>query len=243
MILFFTADSFGRLSDLYKKIEEQVQWKGTAPDWVIHVGSFGVWPDPKRVNRATRLKDIETDFHKYYLTSTPVPYRTLFLPGKHEDHRWLRAMYNRQYLEILPNLHHLISSNVKVLANETETYKILGIGKVYSPKTYNGNSNPKKSIYHYTKQDIEKACSSGPVDIVISTEAGHGARFGNIISQAEGINNVYWALRPTIAIHGHYNYSACYRNEKTDTQVWALAHNEVLTLDLNKKYPKGYKLI
>lgn len=232
MILFFAADSYGQINKLYNKIAEKVQDIGAEPEWIIHVGSFGIWPDPKRVDRPTRLKGLETDFHKYYLTSTPVPYKTLVLPGKHEDHRWLNNMFRRQYLELIPNLHHLVSGHIKVLANEIEQLRVLGLGKVYSPKSYNGENDKRKSTCHYTRQEVEKACSRGPIDIFVSTEAGHGCKFGSIVSQAEGINNIIWAGRPRFTVHGHYNHSSHYYNQKTDTWNWSLRRGQILALDV-----------
>ncbi len=239
MILFFAADSFGQLNNLYRRISDKIQDIGVKPDWVIHLGSFGIWPDPKRIDRATRLKRLETDFHKYYLTSTPVPYKTLVLPGKHEDHKWLNSMLRRQYLELVPNLHHLVSGHVKVLALDNEQYKLLGLGKVYSPNSYEGNFDRKKSTCHYTRQEVEKACSHGPIDIFVSTEAGHGCKFRSLTSQAQGINNIIWAGRPKIAVHSHYNYSAYYYNEKTDTWIWSLRQGQILAIETNSKYPNG----
>lgn len=239
MILFFAADSYGQINNLYNRVSDKISDIGKEPDWIIHVGSFGIWPDPKRVDRATRLKGLETDFHKYYLTSTPVPYKTLVLPGKHEDHRWLNTMFRRQYLELLPNLHHLVSGHIKVLANENEQFKILGLGKVYSPNSYEGNFDKRKSICHYTRQEVEKACSRGPIDIFVSAEAGYGCKFGNLISQAQGINNIVWAGRPNFTVHGHYNYSAYYYNERTEIWNWSLRQGQVLALEVSPTFSSG----
>lgn len=233
MILYFAADSHGQIQKLYDRIQDKINWTGVQPDWVIHVGSLGVWPDPKRIDRATKLRGNNTDFHRYYLTTTPVPYRTLFLPGKHEDHRWIRSMFHRQYLELVPNLHNLVSGYIKVLSKENESIKVIGLGKVYSPKSYEGLGNPKKSVSHYTKQEVERACAQGPVDLVLSTEAAKGSVFGNITSQALGISNIYSAVRPTLAVHGHYNQSSLYVNKITKTPVLSLNYSEIVAINLS----------
>jgi hypothetical protein len=54
-------------------------------DWVLHVGDFGVWPDPERVDRATRDHDSAGDFPRWFAEKRAPPRRTVFIKGNHED--------------------------------------------------------------------------------------------------------------------------------------------------------------
>ena len=221
MLICFASDTFGNFNQLFQKIETTK----IHPDWIIHVGSLGVWPDPRRVDRATRKRG-ETDFHQYYLNTIPLPYKTLFVPGKHEDHKWIKSMYKKQYVELIPNLHYLPSGYIKNIHIEEDNLKVLGLGGIFSPKTYNDELS-KNSFAHYTKQEVEKACSPGPIDLFISAETGYGIQFGNIKSQALGINNICFATRPKLHVHGHYNHSELYINPTTSLFSLSLSYGEI----------------
>lgn len=203
------------------------------PDWVFHVGSLGVWPDPKHTDHATRQSGIETDFHEFYLGRKTIPFPMLFAPGRHEDHRWLELMYQKGYFEIVPNLHRMPSGFARALEVANTRLSVLTLGGVFSPVIYRGGKKRKRTWCHYTKRDVEKACSSGPADLLLTTEAGYGSRVGDFVSQAAGINNVLFATRPRLHVHGHYDVSQRYRNQVTETNVLSLSYGQVLAYDWN----------
>lgn len=226
MIVFFCGDSHGEIRDLNERVERMASKVGP-PDWVIHVGSFGCWPDPKHTDRATRERKVLTDFHELYLKGEGMPYPTLFCPGKHEDHRWLQSMYQKGYFELIPNLHRMPNGFSRVLELKGWKMSVLTMGGVFSPLVYKGERRKKKGYGYFTKRDVEKASSVGPADLLITAEAGYGARLGGIVSQAPGINTVCFATRPRLHVHGSYNVSKRYINPITETTTLSLANKEV----------------
>lgn len=222
MNLLVLGDIHGNIKSTYDKIDNFINLHNIEIDWVLQVGNFGVWPDPRRIDRATRRHKNQIDFFKYYLNSAPLPYQTLFVQGKHEDHKWLQFMYSRGQLEILPNLNWLLNGYKTQISNG-QTLSVVGLGKVYSPITYRGD---KVKSGTYTRNEVERACSQGPTDLLLTHEAGKGAQIGNHRSEAEGINNICFAIRPKLHIHGHYNKTLIYHNQATGTPTLSVAFND-----------------
>lgn len=198
---------------------------------MFHVGSLGVWPDPKHTDHATRQSGVQTDFHEYYLGAKQLPFPILFAPGRHEDHRWLELMYQKGYFELMPNLHRMPNGFARELEAGGVHLNVLTLGGVYSPVIYQGGRKRKRTYCHYTKRDVQKACSVGPVDLLLCTEAGSSAKLADYKSQSAGINNICFATRPNLMVHGHYNVSQRYRNPVTNTPCHSLAYGEVVAYE------------
>ena len=58
-------------------------------DYVLQVGDFGVWPNPDRVDKATRRHDGAGDFPVWLRDNRTAPRPTIFIKGNHEDFAWL----------------------------------------------------------------------------------------------------------------------------------------------------------
>jgi len=231
MIVFFAADTHGEIDQLCFRLGVKALEIDRDPDWVFHVGSLGVWPDPKHTDHATRLSGTETDFHEFYLGRKRIPYPILFAPGRHEDHRWLELMYQKGYFEIIPNLHRMPNGFARTIEAAGVSLNVLTLGGVFSPVIYRGGKKRKRTWCHYTKRDVEKACSVGPVDLLLTTEAGYGSRLGAFVSQAAGINNILFATRPRLHVHGAYNEDKPYRNQITETSALSLSIGQVLAYE------------
>jgi hypothetical protein len=67
--------------------------------------------------------------------------------------------------------------------------RVTGLGRAYSEPTYKGLGG-KRSHRHYTRRDIERACSSGPTDLLVIYEH----------LDAPGIRNVIYATRPKLIL-------------------------------------------
>jgi len=223
MIVFLAGDIHGRVTQFYDKLLDFEKELGIHADWVLQTGSFGVWPDPLRIDRVTRRHADDVDFHKYYYNGIAVPRPTLFVAGRHEDHRWLNLKRDRGEMEVLPNLHWLLNgfkTNIGV--------SVVGLGKVYSPNTYRDrNIEPRRRLGHYTRGDIERACSQGPTDVLLTHEAPKGLRFGNHHSEAEGIEKICFATRPKLLVHGHYNVTTTNQTKTTRTRCLGLGYMEM----------------
>lgn len=159
--------------------------------WVVSCGDFGAWPDPARMDRASRQHGGK-DFARMYVGADSRALRVpvLFISGVHEDHRWLderRAVGNT---EVLANVHHLAQGFKTVIGqHDPIDCRVTGLGKAYSEATYSGEYT-KRSRRHYTRSDQEKACSSGPTDLLVLHPH----------VDDPGIRNVIYATRPKLIL-------------------------------------------
>jgi hypothetical protein len=65
---------------------------------------FGVWPDPSRIDGATKRHDGAGDFPVWWSERRAAPRRTVFIKGNQEDFVWLDAQSDPQ---VLPGLFYL----------------------------------------------------------------------------------------------------------------------------------------
>jgi len=163
MKLLLAGEIDGDIVNFYEKI------KVHQPEWCLCTGSFGTWPDPRRVDRGTRQSVGAGDFASLYVKGFPNAVQTVYVSGVHEDHQWLKQCQAARNMEVLPSVHWLATGYKTNIGNWDENIRITGFGKVYSESTFNGGSG-KRSHRHYTRQEFEKACSSGPTDILLFHE-------------------------------------------------------------------------
>lgn len=174
----------GKLNKLYSNLLPE------KPDWILCTGSFGVWPDPAKIDRATRQKGGEQDFAKLYIDDYNAPIQTLFVSGVHEDHQWLEARYRNKNTEVIDNIYWLANGYKTHIGDLNETVRVSGLGKAYSEKTYKGEIT-KKSSRHYTKGELERGCTSGPTDILLLHSSPDNP----------GIRTLIFATRPKLIVH------------------------------------------
>lgn len=229
MILFLAGEIHGKIFDFYKKIEKIEKEIGRVCDWVLQTGDFGIFPNNSRLDKQTRLRGIP-DFELIYSDKRIIPKQTLFISGKHEDHQWLEMKLHKGELEILQNLNWLVNGNRTHIGDNDNQISVCGLGKVFSPNSYSGDQLDKKTKSHYSRKEVERACSQGPTDILITYQAGHGEKIGNFISVSEGINKICYALRPKLHIHSGYNKSVEYMS-KLQIPTISLANNEIVALE------------
>ena len=163
MKILLTGAIEGELDNFYAKASIQ------NPHWIVCTGSFGIFPDPMKMDRASRNHG-GTDFAKHYigLAQTPITIPTLTIAGCHEDQHWLEYRKSTGNPEILRNVHWLAQGNKTVIGLD-KPLRVTGLGRVYSESTYAGEKK-KRSHRHYTRHDIERGCSSGPTDLLIVYE-------------------------------------------------------------------------
>jgi len=234
MIIFLTGPIFGQLDKFQEAILSTEKKIGVKAEWVLNTGNFGIWPDPMRAGRAVKKHGGAGDFQRYYLHSTPLIRPTLFVAGKHEDHAWLNLKKARQEMMLLPNLHWLVNGYSTLLRGASESMTIVGVGKVFSPTVYN-SMDCKLTEGKYLRSEIEKACSQGPMDLVLAHQGPIGAQFGNIKSNSEGLNKVSFATRPKLFVHGSYNISKQYTAPQTRIETISLANFQILPVEWDGK--------
>jgi ssDNA thymidine ADP-ribosyltransferase, DarT/Calcineurin-like phosphoesterase len=101
MLICAAGNIHGAMDRLYQDVLAFEASLGVCFDYVLHVGDFGIWPDPNRIDKATRHHDGVGDFPSWLRESRRAPRPTLFIKGNHEDLVWLDA---RQDAEVLPGL-------------------------------------------------------------------------------------------------------------------------------------------
>lgn len=196
MILFLAGSVYGQINKFYDKVLDLEKELGCTADWVLQTGNFGVYPDPGTVSSPMRARGCSGDFAKLYVNQQGLPRKTLMVAGKHEDHAWLNRKVSANDLQLLPNLTLLLNGYKTHIGEMDEDRTIVGLGKAYSRKTYRyGRGASKRRHGHYTRTEVEKACSQGPTDILLLHEPPKG--FGD----AEGTDRICYALRPNLVLH------------------------------------------
>jgi hypothetical protein len=131
------------------------------------------------------------EFAQRYIGADPRPINipVLTIAGVHDDNRWLNQRQAADNTEILNNVHWLAQGYKTTIGFELDlpACRVTGLGRAYSESTYMGLGG-KRSHRHYTRRDVERACSSGPTDLLVLYEH----------LDSPGIRNVIYATRPKL---------------------------------------------
>lgn len=181
---------------LEQQLERQV-------DLVVQVGDFGVWPNPDKLDEATRRHGGAGDFPRWLAERRAAPRPTLFIPGNHEDFEYLGSL---EHDELLPNLRLLPWAGVV----ELEGLRIGGLGGCYSSRSYAMKSLSGRRRRHYCKEEVRQLSRAGRLDLLLIHDAPAG-RFQDIrpdwprawTTHAEGLAELVEATRPQLCLHGH----------------------------------------
>ena len=224
MIISVVGPVLGRIEEALKGIQRH----RIPIDWLLCTGSFGVWPDHAKLDRATRQREGSGDFARWYLQGPENRLQTLFVSGVHEDHDWLKNRLQIGNMEVLSNIHWLANGYKTIIGDHETQLRVTGFGKVYSESTFNGQFT-NKSKRHYTRQEFEKACSSGPTDILMLHEPP-----GN-----EWTRRLIFATRPKIIVHSGRKVQEPY--VFMDTPTLSLSQGEYQFLEYTEE--GGFRLI
>jgi hypothetical protein len=166
MVLCIAGDTHGALERLYGNVLAFEESLDLRFGWVLHVGDFGVWPDENRIDKATRKHDGAGDFPAWWSERRPVPRRTLFIKGNHEDFVWLDA---QPEAEILPNLFYLRNGMTFDLGGIT----VGGVGGCFGPSNYDRRSKDLQNYAkrHYTRENIDRLIAKNNVDVLLTLAA------------------------------------------------------------------------
>jgi len=216
MIIFLAGPIYGKINQFIEKVEETEIKLKTKADYILQVGNLGCFPDPFNMDRAMRTHAGVGDFPNLYVQQAPMPRPTIFISGKHEDHTWMESMLSRSRTELIPNLFWLLNGYSIDLGFGANKVSVVGLGKVFNPTTYNkGRGNSKKRLAHYTRSEVEKACSFGPHDLLICHEP----------PSSEGISHIISATRPKLVVHPKRSFS---KPSNCLTSVIALGELEII---------------
>lgn len=210
ILLCAGGDIHGALDQFYADVLAFEVALASQFNHVLHVGDFGVWPDPSRIDRATRSHDGAGDFAAWRAAQRPVPRATTFIAGNHEDFDFLAQHEGR---EVLPGLHFLASGGSRVIVGGI---RVAGIGGCYGPSDY---ALPTRKLQggarrHYTREQAEQVGCEGRVDILLLHDAPAGTKLGKrfpsgdvqpYVSQAAGLGDAVARVRPAICFFGHHH--------------------------------------
>jgi hypothetical protein len=172
----------GHLNKFYKFAADH------EPHWVVCAGDYGIWVDPYLMDNKIK-QYVAADFAGIYLRLMPqIKIPTLTIAGAHDDNKWLARRVATGNLDILDNVSYL-AQGYKTTIGWDSPIRVTGFGKVYSEQTWKGEVS-KKSHRHYTRAEVERACSSGPTDILVLYEH----------IDSPGIRNIIFATRPKLIL-------------------------------------------
>lgn len=211
------GDIHGALDLFYADVLAFEATLGQPFDHVLHVGDFGIWPNPERVDRATRAHDGAGDFPRWFAAQTPVPRPTLLIAGNHEDFEFLGALRGDV---VRPGLRYLRSGESTLLVGGVS---IAGIGGCYAASDH---ELPTKKLQggarrHYTREHVERVGRHGHIDVLLLHDPPSGTRLARrlpsgelqpYVSQAAGLGDAVTQTRPKACFFGHHH-------QRLDTEV------------------------
>lgn len=209
MILCAGGDIHGALDRFYEDLLTFETALGVRFEAVLHVGDFGVWPDPNRIDKATRKHEGAGDFPVWFAEQRAAPRKTVFIKGNHEDFVWLDQ---QQSPEVLPNLVYLRNGQtVELQAAAGPTVLLGGIGGCFGPADFERKSKHLQGYAkrHYTRDEIESLV--GGIDVLLTHDAPAGVRFerhrqgAGYVSAAAGLDLLLARTRPRVCFFGHHH--------------------------------------
>lgn len=210
MILCAAGDIHGAIDRMYEDVIAFELSLGLTFDWVLHVGDFGVWPDPNRIDRATRRHDGAGDFTRWHADHRAVPRPTVFVKGNHEDFVWLDAHPTG---EVLPALRYLRNGEVAELSAGEGVIRVGGIGGCHGPSDFERPSHTLQGYAkrHYTRDEIAALSAREGIDILLVHDAPKGVPFdrhrrgAGYVSEAAGLDELVAKTRPRVCFFGHHH--------------------------------------
>jgi predicted phosphodiesterase len=210
MLICVAGDIHGAMDRLYQDVLAFEASLAIRFDYVLHVGDFGVWPDPSRVDKATRRHDGAGDFPAWLGDNRRVPRPTLFIKGNHEDFVWLDS---RPDVEVLPGLGYLRNGCTVDIREDAGGIRVGAVGGCFGPSDYQRRSDQLQGYAkrHYTLDEIERLAKSRGVDIVLTHDAPAGVRFERhrrgtgYVSEAAGLDVLLAKVQPRVCFFGHHH--------------------------------------
>jgi len=213
MIICAAGDIHGALDRLYADVLAFEAELGVRFEHLLHVGDFGIWPDPDRVDKATRKHEGAGDFPRWIEEGREAPRPTTFIKGNHEDFVWLDEQPDGV---VLPGLRYLRNGEVVDIKGGDGAIRVGGLGGCFGPSDYDRRS-PNLQGYarrHYTRDEVEALCKRRGLDVLLLHDAPAGVeivkhrREGNhhrYVSEAAGLAEAVAATRPRVCFFGHHH--------------------------------------
>jgi hypothetical protein len=211
MLICAVGDAHGEFDAMYAAVEALESEVGRRVACVVHVGDFGVWPDPCHLDEATERHGDNGGFRKL-LREGAVPRRTIFIAGNHEEFEYL---VDRRSNELVENLEFLPWGEVVTVRHDGESVRVGGVGGCYSSRDYPRERMQGWNRRHYLESDLRRLTRNAQegLDILLVHEppsgevtechAPPGMRCRTWHLQGEGQAELVARLRPRICFSGH----------------------------------------
>lgn len=210
MLVCVAGDTHGELDRLYEIVATFERQVGREVDVVLQVGDFGVWPDPRRLDEATRRHGDRGEFRRL-LALGAVPRPTYFIAGNHEDFVFLAGADARA----LPTgLHFIRWGEVVEIVAGSERLRVGGAGGCFGPRDYERTHLAGAARRHYTRDDLERLARAAqgldvlllhepPAGAVTELHAPPGLSPRTWTLRGEGLAELVARTRPRICFTGH----------------------------------------
>jgi hypothetical protein len=213
MILCVGGDIHGALDQFYGNVLAFEAALGVRFEAVLHVGDFGIWPNPMHVDPATRDHEGAGDFHLWFAEGRAAQRPTVFIKGNHEDFVWLDEHKGK---EILPGLTYLPNGDTIDLGERGTSIRVGGLGGCHGPSDY---ERPARQLYgydrrHFTRDEVEHLSGRAGIDILLLHDAPAGVEFvqkrrdgrtRRYVSNAVGLADVIVRTHPRVCFFGHHH--------------------------------------
>ncbi|MGD0837032.1 MAG: metallophosphoesterase [Polyangia bacterium] len=222
MLICAAGDIHGKIDRLYAEVAAFERNPGRPFDMVLHVGDFGIWPDPTRTDKATRGRDGAGDFPVWYAERRRAPRRTIFVKGNHEDFDFLKSLKTS---EVLPDLYYLRNG----LIAKWDGLRVAGLGGCHSERDSDTPAvkSRQASPSHYTLAETQrllggKSIESERIDVLVTHDAPEGIDLGSYVTKGPNLRALIERKRPRVVFFGHHHIRA--RSEIAGVPVVGLAY-------------------
>jgi len=211
MLIAAVGDAHGEFESMYAAVLALEAQVGRAVAYVLHVGDFGVWPDPAHLDEATE-KHGDSGGFRTLLARGQVPRPTVFIAGNHEDFDYLQALRAR---EVVRGLQFLPWGEVVTLEHAGERLRVGGVGGCFGPSDYRKERLTGWTRRHYTRADLRRleANARDGLDVLLLHEppageatelhAPDGYRVRSWTLAGEGQAELVASVRPRVCFTGH----------------------------------------
>jgi len=200
-MICLAGDCHGSICFLYEQVaafEEILHAKFEA---VIQVGDIGVWPDPERLDRATRKHDGAGDFAELLSAKWHAPIPTWFVKGNHDDFQYLEGGS-----ELIEGWHYMPNGTVARLSVNGADLVVAALGGCFGAADYLKRRRDSRKFSHYLKAEIEDLRTVGRADILVLHDAPFGVPLGRSgKSESEGLLELLDTLQPSLCFFGHHH--------------------------------------
>jgi hypothetical protein len=210
------ADLHGRILLAFKLCTRWQKETGEHIDLILQAGDMGIFPDEKRMDKATmrhaQRDPTELGFLAHFLRQQPEVASVLaqtscnlvFVRGNHEDHLWLDALEQRAANPIFPvdayqRLYCLKTGVPYTFSQGTETLTVLGIGRIAQPE---GADAPRSR--HIQPDEVERLYNleAAQPDVLLTHDSARDVIFAG--SGLDEIRLILDRYQPGYHFFGHY---------------------------------------